>query len=83
MALCVAIGKREASGSVMVGAGEIAPLRFIEAVHVEAVVERIGVFVEEDEDICRSVDVSGFKELPVIGVEAIREYAGVTDERIE
>lgn len=80
MALGVAVGEREVGGSVMEGAGEVAPLGFIEAVHVEAVVERIGMFIEEDEDVCGADDISGFEELSVVGVEAVGEHARVTDE---
>ncbi len=56
---------------------------FIETVHVEAVIERIGVFVEEDEDVCRRGEVGGFEELSVIRVKAIGEDAGVSYERVE
>lgn len=76
----MAVGEGEVSGSVMIGAWEVAPLGFVEAVHVEAVVESIRVFIEEDEDIGRADDIGGLEELPVVGVEAVGEDAGVSDQ---
>lgn len=82
MARKVAVGIGEIGSAIVIGAWKIAPGFIVQAIDEEAVVDRVTVFIEKDEDVRRVLNIGSFKELHVIGIESVGEFAGVADHRV-
>ncbi len=77
----MAIGESEVGGGVVEGGGQVAPARgFFEAIHEEAVIEGVGVFIQEGEGRGRPGEIGVLEALDEGGVEPVGEFAGITDE---
>ena len=72
----VAVGEGEIDAAVVVGTGQVAQA-IVQAVDEEAVVECVGMFIQEDED-ARGVAISAcLEELDIERVETVGQFAGV------
>jgi hypothetical protein len=63
-------------------AGHVAPFVFVEVVDEEAVVDGVGMFVEENENVDGIFDVGAFFKLNLGGIEAVCEKARFADHRV-
>src|SRR2546426_3105285 len=66
--LGVSIGKRNRARAIVRGAGQVYPLQIIRLIQEVAVIDAVGGFVKEDEDVRRRGNFSQDEKLPVFGI---------------
>src|SRR6266545_8093596 len=67
----VPVGERKTRGSIVIGGGQVAPGRLVQPVHEKAVVYRVGMFVEKEENLRRIDQFGGLEELHISRVEPV------------
>ena len=86
MQRAVSIGKRKRGAAVVIGSGQVVPLRIIVAFQKIAVVDAVRVLVEKHKNFHRLRNLGDFKELRVfrvVDVEAVGgKVARVADHRV-
>lgn len=76
----VAVGEGEITGAVVVRARQIAPHIFIQHIEEEAIIEGIGVFIQEEKDSCGLEQFIFLEELNIGWIEPIGQLAGIAYE---
>ena len=79
----MAIGERETGSTLMERAREVAPFKLMETVHEKTVVERIGMFIDEEESVAGCDEIAAVEELTPSGIELVGKFAGIADEMVE
>ena len=82
MRLGVTVGEGQIGGAVMIRGRQVAPLIIVQTIDEEAVIDRVGMFIEEHEGVRRVHQVWDLKELDVVGIELVGQLTRVADHGV-